>query len=173
VLTLPEGEARSAALRLARYLTIDTATAALLFAKRFDLFMVSSLELEGKSTDIERRQAMQLVRQCVVVAPMAVSTSVAASLVAVATSSDLFRELALETLCELAISNVQLVAAVDGLNVRHLRHLRHLRNSAAPPSLLSDSLDPNFLRSDLTGSLAHLLFSHLAGWHVPVSCSLV
>ena len=96
---------------------MDAASVAEVYLRKLDVLFIIAVEVENK-TDGERRQAMQIIRQCIQLDPGSVSDAIAASLVAIATHvDDTFKEVALETLCELAVSNAKLAAAHGGIDV--------------------------------------------------------
>ena len=80
-------EVRSAALRLIRYLCVDATTVSEIYHRRLDVFFVISLEVEN-TKDLERRQAMQIIRQCIQIDPSSVTDTIGSTYYAIKAPHD-------------------------------------------------------------------------------------
>lgn len=107
----PQRDVRIAVLRTLRYATSSEIGCVLLAAHRLEVAIARSLECEAPK-DGERREAMQITRSWLHYGKVTFPGTLVATLVSVSSSSDALREVAIETLCEVAV-------AVPALAARH------------------------------------------------------
>ncbi|KAJ3112369.1 hypothetical protein HDU96_004614 [Phlyctochytrium bullatum] len=110
-------EIRANAFRILRHIVTDASVALAMISFQVDLFIVRALTRDQRN-DLEREQALKLVRAFVEDGggDGVVPHSVVRTLVAIAEQpDDKFRIVALETLCELAVTNIEAVALCGGL----------------------------------------------------------
>ncbi|KNC51424.1 pianissimo A [Thecamonas trahens ATCC 50062] len=106
---------RAATLRTLRYFARDKEVIEAMLAAKIHVFVGLSLEKDAKH-EMERMQAMKLVRKLIEVHPEAFPRSLAVSLVAIATHvEDAFCRVCLESLCELVVRNARVVALAGGI----------------------------------------------------------
>ncbi|KAJ3208873.1 hypothetical protein HDU67_006498 [Dinochytrium kinnereticum] len=110
-------EIRANAFRILRHIVTDASVALAMMSYQIDLFIVRALTRDQRN-DLEREQALKLVRAFVDGSGGAgiVPHSIVRTLVAIAEQpDDKFRIVALETVCELAVVNIEVVALCGGL----------------------------------------------------------
>eukprot|EP00794_Sanderia_malayensis_P007811 gene7810-8657_t len=116
----PAKEIRAASLRALRHLLqTEEQTRAVLF-QRLDIFIVRSLDL-APAMEVERVQALRLVRKMIYLSPQNFPMTLAMSLAAISSdmsqNKDRMSRACLATLCELAVKNIQLASYCSSVNV--------------------------------------------------------
>ncbi|KAJ3140072.1 hypothetical protein HK100_010701 [Physocladia obscura] len=112
-------EIRANAFRILRHVSMIEGRTAVTtcIVKGIDIFIVRALTRDHRF-DLEREQAIKLVRVFIDVDAILLSTSIVRILVALAENpEDKLRFIAVETLCEIAILNVPLVTACAGIRI--------------------------------------------------------
>ena len=108
---------RAATLRTVRYFARDKEFVSAALQARLHVFIGLSLEKDGKH-EMERMQAMKLIRKLIEVAPDLFPRSVVVSMVAIASHpEDPFCRVCLESLCELVVRNARIVAWGGGIRI--------------------------------------------------------
>ena len=109
----PAKEVRAAALRAFRHLLLDEDSLKVILGLRIDIFVMKSLDLPP-SAEVERVQALRLVRKMVYLCPNAFPMSLAMALAAISNDSsqdkDRMSRACLATLCELAVQNIEIAS---------------------------------------------------------------
>ncbi|NP_001267775.1 RPTOR independent companion of MTOR, complex 2 [Aplysia californica] len=109
---------RTACLRVIRYLLPYEETLEVFLLLRFDYLVARCLDV-SLDNEIERIHAIKLIRQIIKTAPMKFPKSLVFALVAIgndgASERDRMVRVSLETICELAFRNVDLVSQCGGL----------------------------------------------------------
>lgn len=119
-------EVRAAAYRVLRHMLAEVSTAQLLVRLHIEHFLVRSL-LKEVRVDAEREQALKLVRTWIAVpegGAQCLPKSVVACILSVVGSEDKLAPLCLETVYELAIFNLPLLADAGGIHVVRRGHFR-------------------------------------------------
>lgn len=112
-------ELRANTYRVMRYLTTNAERIKMVFDSRIDMFMVTSLTRDGRY-DIEKEQAFKLIRSIIDVRGGCdlIPQSIIRILVALAEQIDeKYRNISIETLCELTIRRIDLTAPAGAVKV--------------------------------------------------------
>ncbi|XP_008334750.1 rapamycin-insensitive companion of mTOR isoform X2 [Cynoglossus semilaevis] len=112
-------EVRAAGLRALRYLIRDTNVLQKVLRLQVDYLIARCIDIQ-QSNEVERTQALRLVRKIITVNAMLFPTSIANSLIAVGTDGlqerDRMVRAAIAIICELALKNPEVVAKRGGLS---------------------------------------------------------
>ncbi|XP_077980982.1 rapamycin-insensitive companion of mTOR-like [Glandiceps talaboti] len=112
-------EVRAGGLRALRYLLLDEEVLKIMLKFHIDVLVARCLDI-SQSNEIERVQALRFMRKIITVCPSAFPQSLAKSLIAVGNDGgqerDRLLRACMETLCELAIKNVELVSQCGGIS---------------------------------------------------------
>ncbi|KAL0587029.1 hypothetical protein ABG067_003369 [Albugo candida] len=112
-----DSSTRVGALRMFRYAIVSNQSVKQAIDLHVQLFVVRSLEREQKLL-AERVQALKVIRRIMQIDAMQMPASLVTSLVAVAShKDDNMRRLCLETIRELALCNLQIIAETNGVKV--------------------------------------------------------
>eukprot|EP00039_Didymoeca_costata_P011086 m.152743 g.152743 ORF g.152743 m.152743 type:complete len:1263 (-) comp15056_c0_seq1:1412-5200(-) len=118
-------EVRAAGFRLLRYFSLCfDGVIPFLLEHKIDTLLIPALEAETKGENeryvtfkSEQLQAYKLLRLIIGKHPSLVPKSLVLSVIAIAKSSDPYKLIALESLCELALSDLKKVATLGGIEV--------------------------------------------------------
>ncbi|XP_071846524.1 rapamycin-insensitive companion of mTOR-like isoform X2 [Apostichopus japonicus] len=131
-LTHSTKEVRGAGLRAIRYFIQDETSCQALLGLHLDLLVMHSLDL-CENNDIERIQAVRLIRRIITVCPALCPLSLIHSLTAIGNNGDSQRDslkrACVATLCELAIHNTEAFSKAGGLStlIRNILDTQLLR----------------------------------------------
>lgn len=113
----PDTSTRAGALRVVRYAICSSNGVKQFVEATLSVFVVRSMEREQKLL-AERVQAMKVIRRVMEIDATQMPRSLVASIVSIAShKDDNMRRVCLETLRELALSNIDIVAAANGVKV--------------------------------------------------------
>ncbi|EDV23413.1 uncharacterized protein TRIADDRAFT_58016 [Trichoplax adhaerens] len=113
-------EVRAATIRALRYLFKDRDAFIVFYKLHIDLFLIRALD-SPYPNEIERVQVLRFLRKIIRICPDLFPRSLVSCLVAIgddeySQTRDRFSYACLATLCELAVSNAEIVALVGGIN---------------------------------------------------------
>eukprot|EP00127_Corallochytrium_limacisporum_P000250 Clim_evm18s8 gene=Clim_evmTU18s8 len=110
-------EVRAAVFRVCRYVMADDRACERFIDKKMHIFFTQGM-CRSQPEDLERSHALRAVRQMLVVSPNRIPRSVIAALVTISEHHDeKLRHIALQTLAECAVKNVDVVAMGGGIRV--------------------------------------------------------
>eukprot|EP00795_Rhopilema_esculentum_P004459 gene4459-20702_t len=116
----PAKEIRAASLRALRHLLQTPEQAKIVINQRMDIFVSRSMDLQP-AMEVERVQALKLVRKMIYLCPEEFPMSLAMSLAAISAdmsqNRDRMSRACLATLCELAIKNIKIASYCGAVNV--------------------------------------------------------